>query len=73
MHTIGEWSRWWWWLDIYVSDVEDVGIFDDNVIHVNGVELGEVGWKRDKINGRGLVELEEISAAAAVVVFVVSS
>lgn len=50
-----------------IPDVEDAGIFDNNVVHVDGVELGEVPWKRNQINGRWLVELEEVRVSAPVV------
>lgn len=30
-----------------VPNVEDVGVFNDNIVHVNRVELGEVSGERD--------------------------
>lgn len=32
---------------LHVPNVEDVGVFNDNIIHVNRVELGEVPGERD--------------------------
>lgn len=31
----------------HISDVEEIGIFNDYVVHVNGVELGEVPGERN--------------------------
>lgn len=46
--------------------MEDVRVFDDEIVHVNGVEFGEVHRKRNEINGGSLVELEEIGIAFVV-------
>lgn len=27
-----------------ITDVEGIRVLDDDVVHVNGVELGEVSW-----------------------------
>lgn len=40
--------------------MEDVGVFDNQIIHVNGGELGEFSRERDEVNGRAFMELEEV-------------
>ena len=34
-----------------VSDVEVTRVLDDDIVHVNGVEFGEISRERDEING----------------------
>lgn len=46
--------------------MEVIRVLDDNIVHVNGVEFGEISGKRDEINGGAFVELEEICVAAKV-------
>lgn len=46
-----------------VSDVEVIRVLDDDIVHVNGVEFGEISGERDEINGGAFVELEEICVA----------
>lgn len=36
---------------IGVSDVEVIRVLDDNIVHVNGAEFGEIFRERDEING----------------------
>lgn len=51
---------------LHIDDPEGFAILDDDVIHVHGLELAEFPWERDEVDGRALVELEEVR------VFVVS-
>ena len=51
---------------LHIFDYKDVGILDDDIVHVNGVELGEVSGKRDEINGRALVELVQIGVTIVI-------
>lgn len=46
----------------HIANMEDVGILDNNIIHVNagGIEPAEITRKGDEINGGMFVELEEI-------------
>ena len=46
--------------------MENVRVLNDNIVHVDRVELGEVPRKRDQVNGRLLVELEEVRVASIV-------
>lgn len=46
--------------NLQVSDLKNVTIFHYNVIHVHGLEAGEILWQRDEVNGGLLVELKEI-------------
>ena len=36
---------------IGVSDVEVIWVLDDNIVHVNGAEFGEIFRERNEING----------------------
>lgn len=49
-----------------IFDVEDIWVFNDDVVHVNGVELGEIFWKRYQVIGGMLVELEEVRATTVI-------
>ena len=46
--------------DLSIADMEDIRVFNHDVIHVDRVKLGEVSRKGDQINGRLFVELVEI-------------
>lgn len=48
-----------------VSDVKVTRVLDDDIVHVNGVEFGEISRERDEIYGGAFVELKEICVAAA--------
>lgn len=50
----------------WVANSEYIRVLDDNVIHVDGVELGEVSRERDEIDGRLLVELQEVGVSTRV-------
>ena len=53
---------------LHVSDMEDVRVLDDDIIHMNGIELREVPRERDEINRCSLVELEEMVGVVSIVV-----
>lgn len=50
----------------HISNVEKIGIFNDYVVHVNGVELGEVPRERNKVNGGAFMKLEQVWIASIV-------
>lgn len=31
--------------DSLIPDMEDIGVLDDYIIHIDGVELGEIFWE----------------------------
>jgi len=45
--------------------MEVIRVLDDDIVHVNGVEFGEISRQGNEINGGAFVELEEICVAAA--------
>lgn len=53
---------------LHVSDMEDVRVLDDDIIHMNRVKLGEVTRERDEIDRCFLVELEEMIGVVSTVV-----
>uniref|UniRef100_A0A0D9ZIE0 Uncharacterized protein n=1 Tax=Oryza glumipatula TaxID=40148 RepID=A0A0D9ZIE0_9ORYZ len=42
-----------------VADLEDVAGLDDDIVHVDELEAGEVAGHGDEVDGGALVELEE--------------
>ncbi|CAL9132668.1 unnamed protein product, partial [Musa acuminata var. zebrina] len=45
---------------LQVDDLEGVAVLDDDVVHVDGLEAGEVLGEGDEVDGGALVELEEV-------------
>ena len=46
--------------------MKDIRVLDNDVIHVNGVELVEVFGERDEVDGGAFVELVEVGVASVV-------
>lgn len=34
-------------IELHVAHMKDVGVLDNDVVHVDGVEFGVVSWERD--------------------------
>lgn len=45
---------------IQVSNFELVAILDDDIVHMNGLELVEILWKRNEVNCGPLVVLQQL-------------
>jgi len=46
--------------------MKDIRVLNNNIIHVDGAEFGEVSRERDQIDGGLLVELVEIRVTSVV-------
>lgn len=53
---------------LHVSDVEDVRVLDDDIIHMYRVKLGEITRERDEIDRCSLVELEQMIGVVSTIV-----